>query len=278
MRIKNPAFAPQRSVNEITRRPRVRRRRTASLWSALLAFALVASAAGPAQAVFNGSSSNPGNYGWAVKVDLVYPEGFVSCTGSLIRPDTVVTAAHCIRYGGHEPSATFVTFHYGLNPGQYSVAVVNAVPMPDYDPALIKDDIALLTLQTSVSEPTIELASTEPPVGADVVVAGYGCTGDPLKSADPCGAPGQLKEISVTTVGTETCPDIAGPGQFCTYSKDKSANHGDSGGPVVWVDNGVRKLVGVTNAVELLPASSYLNISASVPYELEWIETAGSMS
>jgi secreted trypsin-like serine protease len=239
---------------------------------------LMATTAVPSQAVFNGSPSVPQDYGWVVKVDMAYTQGFASCTGSLIRPDTVVTAAHCIRYGGQAPLATSVTFHSGQNPGQYSVAVTQAVPMPDYDPALIKDDIAMLTLQTSVTEAPIELASTEPPVGASVVVAGYGCTADPFKSQDPCAAPSQLREISVATVAAETCPDIAGAWQFCTYSKERSVKSGDSGGPVVWVEDGVRKLAGVTNAIELPPAASYLNMSASVAYELDWLNSAAGTS
>jgi hypothetical protein len=77
-------------------------------------------------------------------------------------------------------------------------------------------------------------------------------------------------------VPTAACPDIAGPWQFCTYSRDTSANRGDSGGPVIWSDHGEQKLVGVTNAIELPPAPAYLNLSASVPYGIEWIRaTAG---
>jgi secreted trypsin-like serine protease len=249
----------------------------ALLWSAAVAAALVATPAGPAQAVFNGSSSDPDNYGWVVKVDMTYPEGIASCTGSLIKPDTVVTAAHCIRYNGRVPSQTSVTFHSGSKGDQYSIPVARAVPMPEYNAALIKDDIALLFLQSSVSEPTIELASADAPVGAGVTVAGYGCTGDPLKAEDPCGAPNRLREIKVKTVAAGTCPDIAGPWQFCTYSKNRSVNHGDSGGPVVWTDDGVQKLIGVTNAIELPPAPSYLNISASVAYELAWIRSAAGL-
>jgi secreted trypsin-like serine protease len=249
----------------------------ALLWSAAVAAALVATPAGPAQAVFNGSSSDPENYGWVVKVDMTYPEGVVSCTGSLIKPDTVVTAAHCIRYNGREPSRTSVTFNSGHKREQYSIAVAHAVPMPEYNPALIKDDIALLFLESAVSEPTIELASADAPVGARVTAAGYGCTGDPFKAQDPCGAPNRLREIEVRTVAAGTCPDIAGPWQFCTYSKNRSANHGDSGGPVVWTDDGVQKLVGVTNAIELPPVPSYLNMSASVAYELDWIRSAAGM-
>lgn len=255
---------------------RRRRRLVAPLLSTIFAAVLAAASAAPAHAVYNGSRADSDEYAWAVRVELAYPEGIASCTGSLIAEDTVVTAAHCIRNNGRSPSAIVVTFHYGQKRSEYTIGVATAVPMPHYDPARIKDDIALLFLESAVSEPTIELASTPAPVGAEVTVAGYGCTGDPFNPAAQCDPAPRLLETRLTAVPAEACPDIAGPWQFCTYSPDTSANRGDSGGPVIWSDHGEQKLVGVTNAIELPPAPAYLNLSASVPYELDWIRaTAG---
>lgn len=257
--------------------PAGRRRIMKPVLSALVAAVLTAATATPALAVFNGSRADPDDYAWAVRVELAYPEGVASCTGSLITEDTVVTAAHCISNNGRGPSAIGVTFHYGQDRSEYTVGVATAVPMPHYDPALIKDDVALLFLQAAVSEPTIELASTPAPAGAEVTVAGYGCTGDPFNAAEPCDAARRLVETRLTAVPPEACPDIAGPWQFCTYSAHTSANRGDSGGPVIWSDHGEQKLVGVTNAIELPPAPAYLNLSASVPYELDWIKSAAGL-
>jgi secreted trypsin-like serine protease len=277
MRNGNPRQTTSPNSDTIPALPGRRRRRlVAQLLSVLITSALTAATATPALAVFNGSRADSDDYAWAVRVQLAYPEGIASCTGSLIKEDTVVTAAHCIRNNGRSPSAIDVTFHYGQKRDQYTVGVASAVPMPHYDPALIKDDIALLFLQSAVSEPTIELASTPAPVGAEVTVAGYGCTGDPFNPAESCDPARRLIETELTTVPPEACPDIAGPWQFCTYSPYTSANRGDSGGPVIWSDHGEQKLVGVTNALELPPAPAYLNLSASVPYELDWIKaTAG---
>jgi secreted trypsin-like serine protease len=277
MRNGNPRQTTSPNSDTIPALPGRRRRRlVAQLLSVLITSALTAATATPALAVFNGSRADSDDYAWAVRVQLAYPEGIASCTGSLIKEDTVVTAAHCIRNNGRSPSAIDVTFHFGQKRDQYTVGVASAVPMPHYDPALIKDDIALLFLQSAVSEPTIELASTPAPVGAEVTVAGYGCTGDPFNPAESCDPARRLIETELTTVPPEACPDIAGPWQFCTYSPYTSANRGDSGGPVIWSDHGEQKLVGVTNALELPPAPAYLNLSASVPYELDWIKaTAG---
>ena len=277
MRNGNPTQTTPRNSDTIQARSGRRRRRpVAQLVVVLVTAVLTAATATPALAVFNGSSADSDDYAWAVRVQLAYPEGVASCTGSLIKEDTVVTAAHCILNNGRSPSAIDVTFHYGQKRDQYTIGVARAVPMPHYDPALIKDDIALLFLQSAVSEPTIGLASAPAPVGAEVTVAGFGCTGDPFNAAEPCDAPRRLIETQLTTVPPASCPDIAGPWQFCTYSPYTSANRGDSGGPVIWSDHGEQKLVGVTNAIELPPAPAYLNLSASIPYELDWIRaTAG---
>lgn len=275
MRERIPTQARPRKLGQTS--PRTRRRRSpVPILSALVAAVLTAATAMPALAVFNGSRADRDDYAWAVRVQLAYPEGVGSCTGSLITEDTVITAAHCISYNGRSPSAIDVTFHYGQRRSEYTIGVASAVPMPNYDPALIKDDIALLFLQSAVSEPTIELASTPAPLGAEVTVAGYGCTGNPFNAAAPCDAPRRLFETRLLAVPAEACPDIAGPWQFCTHSPNTSVNRGDSGGPVIWSDDGEQKLVGVTNAIELPPAPAYLNLSASVPYELDWIRaTAG---
>lgn len=260
------------------RRPGHERRRLAArLISTLLAATLLSVTAAPARAVYNGSRADSDDYAWAVRVEITYPEGTGWCTGSLISEDTVLTAAHCVRNNGRSPSAVSATFHYGQNREQYTVAVASAVPMPHYDPALIKDDIALLFLASDVAEPAIELASAPAPEGADVTVAGYGCTGDPFNAAALCDPAARLQETNLQTVPRAACPDIAGPWQFCTYSPYTSANRGDSGGPVVWSDHGERKLLGVTNAIELPPAPAYLNLSASVPYALDWIRSAAGL-
>ena len=278
MRNGNLTQIPPRIGDTIPAHPGHRRRRFVThLLSVIITAALTAATATPAFAVFNGSRADSDDYAWAVRVQLAYPEGIASCTGSLIKEDTVVTAAHCIRNNGRSPSAIDVTFHYGQKRDQYTVGVATAVPSPHYDPALIKDDIALLFLQSAVSEPAIELASTPAPVGAGVTVAGYGCTGDPFNAAEPCNAARRLIETELTTVPAGACPDISGPWQFCTYSPYTSANRGDSGGPVIWSDHGEQKLVGVTNALELPPAPAYLNLSASVPYELDWIKAAAGL-
>src|SRR5690349_10511186 len=68
--------------------------------------------------------------------------GFLTCTGSLIAPTVVLTAAHCIDAANH-PGHTFAVFPgadangYGsvseLEPDVEAVAAVH--PHPDYDPA-----------------------------------------------------------------------------------------------------------------------------------------------
>ena len=238
MRNGNLTQTTPRNGDTIPAHPGRRRRRlVAQLLSALITAALTAATATPAFAVFNGSRADSDDYAWAVRVQLAYPEGIASCTGSLIKEDTVVTAAHCIRNNGRSPSAIDVTFHYGQKRDQYTVGVARAVPMPHYDPALIKDDIALLFLQSAVSEPTIELASTPAPVGAEVTVAGYGCTGDPFNAAEPCDPARRLIETELTTVPAGGMPGhLRDPGSSArirrTPQRTAATAAGPSSGPI----------------------------------------------
>jgi hypothetical protein len=61
---------------------RRRRRPVAHLLSVLVTAVLTAATATPALAVFNGGRADSDDYAWAVRVQLAYPEGVASCTGT----------------------------------------------------------------------------------------------------------------------------------------------------------------------------------------------------
>ncbi|WP_285249332.1 trypsin-like serine protease [Pseudarthrobacter sp. efr-133-R2A-89] len=239
----------------------------------------------PANAVFNGVNPDPSQFGFVVKLLTTYPNNqHEACTGSLISSDIVVTDAHCVDSHDNGIAASVaVTFHAG-QPGAYTVT---AQSYPNLNYAINSptraDDIAFLVLNNSVNEPTIPLASTEPPVGAQVVQAGYGCPDDPLAKKQPdCYvnlAPSwQLKDMA-STVGTDgLCAQyLDKASQICTFSQRSSTNSGDSGGPVIWLDNGVWKLVGlneghITSKVPSVPQAKYRMESTSIAYELNWLQ------
>jgi len=168
-------------------------------------------------------------------VALVGPTGVV-CTGTVIAPHVVLTAAHC-----HDAGAIAVAF--GIDPGAPSaVARISAfLTHPAFDAATLSNDVGAAILETvAPSAGSVRPLYRDPlPPGfaqAAVLVAGYGATGTT--------APSRRREgwASVTSVASTTFTTKRGPSQPC---------RGDSGGPA-FVDTNERPggpfLVGVISS------------------------------
>ncbi|MEO0323183.1 MAG: trypsin-like serine protease [Myxococcota bacterium] len=218
-----------------------------------LLLALAACAAGPAdpyvssnaQLVFSGTEVVPGAYPW-----LVFTGG---CTGALISPDYVLTAAHCYGYRERNAEGTLegIAFSSGPvtmghpdldDPAATRHEVAEVLLHPDYIP-LTRDevwgrepyDMALLRLAEPVYlDDYLRLPTRQPAVGERVRVAGWGLSED--------GRIRHAREAELEVRPRTGC--FSGDEKrFCTRGgpDDRSANigSGDSGGPV-FVDLGDR--------------------------------------
>lgn len=249
-----------------------------------------ASAGGPTvqPRVVGGSPSTTAQYPWqaAVVRSTIKRPGQDAhqrqfCGGSLIAPQIVITAAHCVDDSDpdcNSPAACLANDPNGdgtrkVDPDDVDVVLgrttlsdsssgeeipVQAVGMqsnfvPNYGSGAPSYDVAYLVLASPASEPTIKIAGTdENDLWAPqswVEVSGWGSTSETGSTVDT------LRSAAVPVTDDATCASEYGSNfdpstMVCAGFQSGGADtcYGDSGGPMqVPLDDGDYRLVGITS-------------------------------
>jgi secreted trypsin-like serine protease len=209
-------------------------RTTLSLAAAIAA--MLASAA-PATAIVGGSEASDAP--WAVA--LTDASGNLFCGGTLVAPDRVVTAAHCLTerlaVTAREKAAEEIRVVTGHRRDGTPAKVKSVWRHPDYQDVTKGDDVAVLTLAEPLPGETLPLvdandtASYAP--GTEATVLGWGRTAE---GANPSPA---LRQVQVPIETDAECarsvPEYRPGAMVCAgYPRGgKDACEGDSGGPMV---------------------------------------------
>ncbi|MGD9793348.1 MAG: trypsin-like serine protease [Acidimicrobiia bacterium] len=212
--------------------------------------------------IAGGSVAANGAWPFAAQVILNHGSGGLSfCGGTLIAPQWVITAAHCV-LPSDEPAAQLAGSEVRLGSNEYgkgtSYAVASMTAHPDYTPTFDSagnpldidagNDVALIGLAAPATQTPLPLISASElslaARGAPVTMLGWGVN-------DLNGAGSQspvLRQGEMSVVQPEDFGYVAYPLEIWTQSTTASACFGDSGGPLVArAGDGSYRLVGVVS-------------------------------
>ncbi|GAA1981483.1 S1 family peptidase [Amycolatopsis minnesotensis] len=235
----------------------MRKTRAALLAGVAAALSIASSGVANAQDVgtniIGGGNADSAPWGAQVFWDDVTDNGGFECSGTIIAPEWVLTAQHCLNDPGIHVKVGDVKL------GQGKDAKV------DQQKKSPNGDIALLHLSTKVEATYMKLGDGDPKNGETNQIYGWGRTegsGPPASS---------LKTADVKITGSST--DAFGGKAIASKGDTGAAWHGDSGGPQL--ANGVQ--VGVCSTGDNSGSDPHGTQNyASVANSRSWIkETAG---
>ncbi|KAJ3652931.1 hypothetical protein Zmor_018854 [Zophobas morio] len=191
--------------------------------------------------IINGNLATPGQFPW--QAALFFQGGpdskFWFCSGTIISPDWILTAAHC---ANEADSVLIYTAIIDISAEVEPTAIENKfIIHENFSPDSLANDIALIRLTNSLTFDdgvrSISLSSEEVKESVTVTISGWGKTRANDSSISPL-----LNYVNLVTISNEECQKAYGdselilPEMVCAATNPAPVQtpcNGDSGGPVV---------------------------------------------
>uniref|UniRef100_A0A4X1TFH1 Transmembrane protease serine 2 n=1 Tax=Sus scrofa TaxID=9823 RepID=A0A4X1TFH1_PIG len=229
--------------------------------------------------IVGGSSAALGDWPWQVSLHV---QGIHICGGSIITPDWIVTAAHCVEEPLNNPKiwtafAGILRQSFMFYGSGYRVAKV--ISHPNYDPKTKNNDIALMKLQTPMTfndkvkpvclpNPGMMLEPTQ-----SCWISGWGATYEKGKTSEVLNA-AMVRLIEPWSCNSkQVYNNLITPAMICAGYLQGSVDscQGDSGGPLVTLKSSIWWLIGDTSWGSGCAKAYRPGVYANVTLFTDWI-------
>jgi hypothetical protein len=202
--------------------------------------------------IINGQPDTTSEHMAVIYLLVISRHGAWSCSGTLIAPNVVLSAGHCVMAeSGDLIEPQDATVYFGNVVGTMTERKVTQVILhPGYQPIVpVPNDISLLVLAEdapgwAVPIPPLpaSLRITSNDVGSQVEYVGFGL--------DENGHSGRKLHVTGdidVVCESSGCPASMVPSSFCAQMDDGGTCSGDSGGPAFYMRDDVEYVAGITS-------------------------------